>query len=59
MQSLCGERSVSGMKAQVHGVFGALQIVQDGSNFDLDVKSEELTTQVKESGFILWTEGNQ
>lgn len=30
------------VKAQRHGVFGALQVVQDGSNFNLDVRSEEL-----------------
>lgn len=57
MESLCGGRSVSGMKAQMHGVFGALQIVQDGSNFDLDVQSEELITHTKGLGFILWLAG--
>ncbi|XP_059766471.1 non-histone chromosomal protein HMG-14-like [Balaenoptera ricei] len=41
----------------MHGVFGALQIVQDGSNFILDVKSEELITHIKGLGFILWLAG--
>lgn len=57
VESLCGGRSVSGMEAQMHGVFGALQIVQDGSNFDLDVKSEALITHTKGLGFILWLAG--
>lgn len=42
MQSLCGGRSVSDMKAQVHGIFGIWQKVQDSNNFDLGVRLKEL-----------------
>ena len=57
--SHCSGRNVSDMKAKFYGVFEALQTVQSGSDFDLDIKSEELITHIKGLGFILWTEGKQ